>query len=103
MKKRTIFQQQSQELMQIYEEAGNSKKVLVVAMDYAKKEHTIMFCNGNGDILRKPFGAKNTPEGVNYLIEQVHKTCNYLLEKPAKVEQPWKQDIPQEPSIPEWR
>jgi hypothetical protein len=47
MKKRTIFQQQSQELMQIYEEAGNSKKVLVVAMDYAKKEHTVMFCNGN--------------------------------------------------------
>jgi len=57
MKKRTIFQQRSQELMQIYEEAGNSKKVLVVAMDYAKKEHTVMFCNGNGDILRKPFGV----------------------------------------------
>ena len=77
MKKKSIFQQQSQELMQIYEEAGNSKKVLVVAMDYAKKEHTIMFCNGDGYILRKPFGVKNTPEGVNYLIEQVHKSCNY--------------------------
>jgi len=77
MKKRTIFQQQSQELMQIYEEAGNSKKVLVVAMDYAKKEHTVMFCNGNGDILRKPFAVRNTPEGVNYLLEQVKKSCNY--------------------------
>ena len=77
MKKRTIFQQQSQELMQIYEEAGNSKKVLVVAMDYAKKEHTVMFCNGNGDILRKPFGVWNNPEGVNYLLEQVKKNCNY--------------------------
>jgi len=33
--------------MQIYEEAGSSKKVLVVAMDYAKKEHTVMFCKGN--------------------------------------------------------
>ncbi len=43
--------------MQIYEEAGNSKKVLVVAMDYAKKEHTIMFCNGDGYILRKPLGV----------------------------------------------
>ena len=77
MKKRTIFQQQSQELMQIYEEAGNSKKVLVVAMDYAKKEHTVMFCNGNGDILRKPFGVWNSPEGIDYLLEQVKRNCNY--------------------------
>ena len=77
MKKRTIFQQQSQELMQIFEEAGTSKKVLVVVMDYAKKEHMVMFCNGNGDILRKPFGAWNTPEGINYLLEQVKKTCAY--------------------------
>lgn len=77
MKKRTIFQQQSQELMQIYEEAPNSKKVLVVAMDYAKTEHTVMFCNGNGDILRKPFAVWNNPDGVNYLLEQVKKSCNY--------------------------
>ena len=77
MKKRTIFQQQSQELMRIFEEAGTSKKVLVVAMDYAKKDHTIMFCNGNGDVLRKPFSVKNTPEGVDYLVEQVRKTRTY--------------------------
>lgn len=36
MKKRSIYQQQSQELMRIFEEAASSKKVLVVAMDYAK-------------------------------------------------------------------
>jgi transposase len=77
MNNRSIFQQQSQELMKIYEQAAHSKKVMVVAIDYAKKEHTIMFCNGNGDILRKPFPAKNTLEGANYLIEQVHKTANY--------------------------
>jgi hypothetical protein len=77
MKKRTIFQQQSQELMGIYEEAGTSKKVLVIPMDYAKKEHTVMFCNGNGDILRKPFGVWNTPEGIDYFVKQVHKTCTY--------------------------
>ncbi len=77
MKKRSIYQQQSQELMCIFEEAGSHKKVLVVPMDYAKKEHFVMFCNGNGDILRKPFSVKNTPEGVEYLIEQVRKTCAY--------------------------
>lgn len=77
MKKKSIYQQQSQELMRIFEEAGSSKKVLVVAMDYAKKEHFVMFCNGNGDIFRKPFSVKNTPEGVDYLVEQVRKTCAY--------------------------
>ena len=43
MNNRSIFQQQSQELMKIYEQAAHSKKVMVVAIDYAKKEHTIMF------------------------------------------------------------
>ena len=77
MKKRSIFQRQSQDLMRIFEEAASNKKVLVVAMDYAKKEHTVMFCNGDGDILRKPFGVWNTPEGITYLVEQVRKCCNY--------------------------
>jgi hypothetical protein len=44
MNNRSIFQQQSQDLMKIYEQATHSKKVMVVAIDYAKKEHTIMFC-----------------------------------------------------------
>lgn len=77
MKKRSIYQQQSQELMQIFEESGNNKKVLIVPIDYAKKEHTVMFCNGNGNILRKPFPVWNTPDGINYLILQVEKICSY--------------------------
>ena len=63
--------------MHIYEEAPSSQKVLVVAMDYAKREHTVMFCNGNGDILRKPFAVWNTLEGVDYLLKQVRHNCNY--------------------------
>jgi transposase len=77
MKKQSIYQQQSQALMRLYEQAGASTKVLVVPLDYAKIEHTVLFCNGNGDILRKPFGVKNTPEGLTYLLEQVRKTCTY--------------------------
>jgi hypothetical protein len=34
-----------------------------------------MFCNGHGDILRKPFSVKNTPEGIEYLIDQVTRSC----------------------------
>ena len=77
MKKRSIYGQQSQELLRIYEEAGTSKKVLVGAIDYAKKDHVVMLCNGNGDILRKPFAVKNTPEGVDFLLAQMEGTCRY--------------------------
>jgi transposase len=77
MKKRSIYGQQSQELLRIYEEAGTSKKVLIGAIDYAKNDHVIMFCNGNGDILRKPFPVKNTPQGVDFLIDQLESSCRY--------------------------
>jgi len=46
-------------------------------MDYAKKDHVVMFCNGYGDILRKPFSVKNSPEGIKYLAEQVARSCRH--------------------------
>ena len=75
MKKKTIYSTQSQELLRLFEEAGNSSKIMCVPLDYAKKDHVVMFCNGYGDILRKPFSVKNSPEGINYLIEQVSRSC----------------------------
>jgi len=45
--------------------------------DYAKKDHTVMFCNGHGDILRKPFSIKNSPEGLDYLVKQVTRSCRH--------------------------
>ena len=59
MKKRTIYQNQSQELLHLFEAAGSSAKVMCVPMDYAKKDHLVMFCNGHGNIIRKPFSVKN--------------------------------------------
>jgi len=64
MKKRNIYQNQSQELLSLFEKAESSAKVMCVPMDYAKKDHLVMFCNGHGDILRKPFSVKNSPEGI---------------------------------------
>ena len=75
MKKRNIYQNRSQELLSLFEEAGNSSKVMCVPMDFAKKDHLVMFCNGYGDILRKPFPVKNSPEGMAYLIDQVSRSC----------------------------
>ncbi len=77
MKKRSIYGQQSQELMRIYEEAGRPSKVLIGAIDYAKRDHVALFCNGNGDILRKPFPVRNTPEGVEFLLARMDEVCRY--------------------------
>jgi transposase len=75
MKKTNIYQNQSQQLLHLFEEAGSSEKVICVPMDYAKSDHLVMFCNGHGDILRKPFSVKNTPEGIAYIDEQVTRCC----------------------------
>src|SRR5210317_54692 len=75
MKKKNIFQNRSQQLLRLFEKAGNRLKMMCVPIDYAKKDHIVMFCNGHGDILRKPFSVKNTLEGVKYLIDQVMRSC----------------------------
>jgi transposase len=75
MKKRNIYQNRSQELLSLFEKAGNSAKVMCVPIDFAKKDHVIMFCNGYGDILRKPFSVKNSPDGVKYLVDQATRSC----------------------------
>jgi transposase len=75
VKKPNIYQNQSQELLSLFEQAANNAKVMCVPIDYAKKDHVVMFCNGYGDILRKPFSVKNSPEGVDYLTDQVMRSC----------------------------
>jgi len=75
MKKKNIFQNRSQQLLRLFEKAGNRLKMMCVPIDYAKKDHIVMFCNGHGDIVRKPFSVKNSLEGVKYLIDQVMRSC----------------------------
>ena len=85
MKKKNIYVNQSQELLRLFEEAGNGSKVMCVPMDYAKKDHVVMLCDGNGHILRKPFPVKNSPEGIEYLIEQVTRSCQHRQIDPKHV------------------
>lgn len=75
MKKTSIYSDRSQELLALFEKAGNPSKLMCVPIDYAKKDHLVMFCNGNGEILRKPFSVKNSVDGVMYLIDQVNRSC----------------------------
>ncbi len=88
MKKKNIFQNRSQQLLRLFEKAGNRLKMMCVPIDYAKKDHIVMFCNGYGDIMRKPFSVKNTLEGVKYLIDQVMRSCRQRHIKKEYVELP---------------
>ena len=77
MKKTSIYSDRSQELLALFEKAGNPSKLMCVPIDYAKKDHLVMFCNGNGEVLRKPFSVKNSVDGVKYLIDQVNRSCRH--------------------------
>jgi hypothetical protein len=77
MKKSSIYPNRSQELLTLFEKAGNPSKLMCVPIDYAKKDHLVMFCNGNGEVLRKPFSVKNSVDGVKYLIDQVNRSCRH--------------------------
>ena len=77
MKKKNIYQNRSQELLHLFEEAANGTNIMCVPIDYAKKDHVAMFCNGYGDIIRKPFAVKNSPVGMTYLLEQVNRSCRH--------------------------
>jgi transposase len=77
MKKKTIFRNQSQEILNLFETVEDRSKMMCIPIDYAKKDHMVMFCNGNGRIIRKPFSVKNSLKGKNYLIDQVTKSCRY--------------------------
>ena len=77
MKTPSIYPDRSQELLAFFEQAGNDSKVMCVPIDYAKKDHLVMFCDGSGQVLRKPFIMKNNPDGVKYLIDQVSRSCRH--------------------------
>ena len=85
MKKKNIYVNQSQELLRLFEEAGNGTKIMCVPIDYAKKDHVVMFCDGHGHILRKPFSIMNSPGGIEYLVEQVTRSCSHRGIEPKHV------------------
>src|SRR5450756_1840912 len=97
----SIFSAQSKDLRKLFEQAGHRSKVLCAPLDYAKKQHTVLFCNGHGDILKKPFSVDNSPAGLKFLLDQLQHTpvsythlrahetrhdlvCRLLLEKKKK-------------------
>ena len=58
IRKTIHYVNQSQDLLNLFEEPGSSGKAMCVPIDYAKKDHTVMVYNGHEDILRKPSDKK---------------------------------------------
>jgi transposase len=71
----SVFKKRHPSVANILSEAKHNRKVLIIAIDYAKSTHKVLFINGNGDELRQPFDVHNNSEGLAYLLEAIRKTC----------------------------
>ena len=76
-KTRSIYKSQNIRIRTIFEKAKSPRKVLCVAIDYAKAKHVALICDGNGDILKNPFTVLNSPEGVAFLLDEIAATARH--------------------------
>ncbi len=60
----SIFQRANPAIQDLFQKARAPNKVMCIPIDYAKKPHTALVCNGEGLQLRGPFHIHNNPEGV---------------------------------------
>ena len=71
----SIFQRSNPAIEKLFAEAGSPKKVMCVPIDYAKRQHTALVCNGDGMQLRGPFNIHNTPEGIEFMQDIIRGLC----------------------------
>ena len=72
---KSIFRRKNPAIEKIFQAAGTPKKVMCVPIDYAKRQHTALVCNGEGAQLRGPFNLHNTPAGVDFVEEIIAGLC----------------------------
>ncbi len=68
---KSIFQKTCPAIQKVFESAEQPDRVVIVPIDYAKKTHMALICNGAGHQLRKPFPVQNNPEGVSFLEDVI--------------------------------
>lgn len=76
-KKQSVYRNQSVLIRAVFERAADPRKVLCVALDYAKRKHVALVCDGHGDVLKKAFPVENNSAGIAFLIAQVTATANH--------------------------
>ena len=83
--KSTIYSQCNPQLLTLFEEAGHPAKVMCVALDYAKAQHTALLCNGVGDLLKPSFAVDNTLQGAAKLLTEVRACAKRKKIRPEHV------------------
>ncbi len=73
----SIYAKPNPDLRNLFAQVGDPRQVLCAPIDYAKTKHTVLFCNGLGDLLKKPFTVENSPQGLAELLAQLHTTCRH--------------------------
>ena len=74
-KVQSVYRNQNVLIRAIFERARDPRKVLCVALDYAKRKHVALICDGHGDVLKSAFPIENSTEGIAFLIEQISATA----------------------------
>ena len=76
-KQQSVYHNQNSKIAALFKRAGNARKVLCVALDYAKRKHLALICDGNGDVLKNPFPVENNAAGIEHLIKEVSATARH--------------------------
>ena len=74
-KSQSVYRNQNVLIRTVFERAGDNRKVLCVAIDYAKRKHVALICDGNGDVLKKSFPVENNAAGVAHLVKEISATA----------------------------
>ena len=71
----SIFRHRNADVERLFNAAGRPEKVMCVALDYAKRDHTAAVCDGSGRRLRSAFNVRNNREGLDFLTGVVDGLC----------------------------
>ncbi len=78
----SVYRNQNALVRAVFERAGDARKVLCVALDYAKRKHVALICDGHGDVLKATFTVDNNAAGIAHLIQEVSATdCRRKIPK----------------------
>ncbi len=83
--KSTIYSRCNPQLLKLFEGAGHPAKVMCVALDYAKAQHTALICNGIGDLVKPSFAVENTLQGATKLLSEVRACAKQKKIRPEHV------------------
>src|SRR3974377_422682 len=83
--KASIYPDCNGQIIKLFEQAGHPAKVLCIALDYAKAQHTALICNGMGDLVGGSVAVDNTPAGAKLLLEQVHHCAKQRKVRPTQI------------------